>query len=44
MWKSRVISRFGLALSLMTVAGMGATWLLLSSDAAAGARWFGAVP
>ena len=43
MWKSRLISRFGLALSLMTVAGMGATWLLLSSDATGGARWFGAM-
>ena len=43
MWKSRLISRFGLALSLMAVAGMGATWLLLSSDATGGARWFGAM-
>lgn len=43
MWKSRLISRFGLALSLMTVAGMGATWLLLSSEATAGTRWFGAM-
>ena len=43
MWKSRLISRFGLALILMTVAGMGATWLLLSSEATAGTRWFGAV-
>ena len=43
MWKSRLISRFGLALSLMTVAGMGATWLLLSSEATAGTRWVGAM-
>ena len=43
MRKSRLISRFGLALSLMTVAGMGATWLLLSSETTEGTRWVGAM-
>ena len=43
MWKSRLISRFGLALILMTAAGMGTAWLLLSSEATEGARGFGAV-
>lgn len=43
MRKSRLISRFGWALSLMTVAGMGATWLLLSSETTEGTRWVGAM-
>ena len=39
--KNRLIARFGLFLSFMTVVGMGATWLLAASGATGWALWFG---
>ncbi len=41
MLHGRVISRFGVSLSVVTVSGLAATWWLASSGATGGERWVG---